>query len=61
MKTDLLVIGTGIAGLSYAIKAALQAPDYRIIVIAKDALRDTNTKTGTRRHFCSAESSLRQP
>lgn len=44
MKTDILVIGTGIAGLSYAIKAAVLNPRINIMVVAKDQPQVTTTR-----------------
>ncbi|HJM16618.1 MAG TPA: FAD-binding protein, partial [Flavobacteriales bacterium] len=35
MRTDFLVIGSGIAGLSFAIKIAQQRPESSIIIITK--------------------------
>jgi L-aspartate oxidase len=35
MQADFLVIGSGIAGLTYAIKVARQYPDKKVIVITK--------------------------
>ncbi len=43
-KTDFLVIGTGIAGLTYALKMANQFPDKKILVMTKAAADETNTK-----------------
>ena len=43
-KTDFLVIGSGIAGLTYALKIAQQFPDKKILVITKAAADETNTK-----------------
>jgi L-aspartate oxidase len=43
-KTDFLVIGTGIAGLTYALKVARQFPNKRVLVMTKAAADETNTK-----------------
>lgn len=44
MQTDFLVIGSGIAGLTYALKVAKHYPDKNIVVITKAAPDETNTK-----------------
>ncbi|MEP6514048.1 MAG: L-aspartate oxidase [Parafilimonas sp.] len=44
MQTDFLIIGSGIAGLTYAIKTAAHFPDKNIIVITKTSSDETNTK-----------------
>lgn len=44
MDTDFLVIGSGIAGLTYAIKLARTYPDKKVIVITKTIADETNTK-----------------
>src|SRR5688572_32999218 len=44
MKTDFLVIGSGIAGLTYALKVAHQFPDRKVTIITKAAADETNTK-----------------
>jgi len=44
MKTDFLIIGSGIAGLTYAIKLASQFPDKQILIITKAQVDETNTK-----------------
>ncbi|HET9430646.1 MAG TPA: FAD-binding protein, partial [Chitinophagaceae bacterium] len=44
MQTDFLVIGSGIAGLTYALKMARQFPDKQVHVITKAAADETNTK-----------------
>lgn len=44
MQTDYLVIGSGIAGLSFALKIAEAQPDKSIIVMTKSTSDETNTK-----------------
>lgn len=44
MQTDFLVIGSGIAGLTYALKAAKQFPEKTVTVITKTIADETNTK-----------------
>lgn len=44
IKTDFLVIGSGIAGLTYALKVARHYPDKKVTVITKAAADETNTK-----------------
>mgnify|MGYP003574852335 FL=1 len=43
-KTDFLVIGSGIAGLTYALKVAQYYPDKQVLVITKANADETNTK-----------------
>ncbi|HUR65090.1 MAG TPA: L-aspartate oxidase [Chitinophagaceae bacterium] len=43
-ETDFLVIGSGIAGLTYALKVAEHFPDKKILVMTKAAADETNTK-----------------
>ena len=43
-QVDFLVIGTGIAGLTYAYKMAEKYPDKKVLVITKAAADETNTK-----------------
>src|SRR3954469_21596842 len=44
LQTDFLVIGSGIAGLTYALKVATACPDKKITVMTKAAADETNTK-----------------
>ncbi len=44
METDILVIGSGIAGLTYALKIANKYPDKKVLVITKTDAEETNTK-----------------
>ncbi len=44
MQTDFLVIGSGIAGLTYALKVAEQCPDKTVIILTKTVSDETNTK-----------------
>ena len=43
-KTDFLVVGSGIAGLTYALKVAKACPDQQVLVITKTIADETNTK-----------------
>ena len=44
MQTDFLVIGSGVAGLTYAIKIAKAFPEKEIVIITKTTADETNTK-----------------
>ncbi len=44
MKTDFLIIGSGIAGLTFALKVARQFPEKQIMIITKAQADETNTK-----------------
>ncbi len=44
MQTDFLVIGSGIAGLTYALKVAEAFPDKKITILTKTQSDETNTK-----------------
>ena len=44
IKTDVLVVGSGIAGLTFAIKMAKKRPDLEILVITKTEERESNTR-----------------
>ncbi len=43
-ETDFLVIGSGVAGLTYALKTAQHFPDSRVTVLSKGEISETNTK-----------------
>ncbi|MCB0660102.1 MAG: FAD-dependent oxidoreductase, partial [Saprospiraceae bacterium] len=42
-NTDILVIGAGVAGLSFAIRMAEKRPDLTITVITKTTEKESNT------------------
>src|SRR5688572_29281232 len=44
MQTDFLVIGSGIAGITFALKAAQKFPDKKVLIITKSLTDETNTK-----------------
>lgn len=44
MQTDVLVIGSGVAGLTFAVKTALARPDLEVMVLTKTNEDETNTK-----------------
>ncbi len=44
METDFLVIGSGIAGLTYALKVAKEFPGKSITILTKTTSDETNTK-----------------
>ena len=44
MQTDFLVIGSGIAGLTYAIKVAEACPHKKVLIVTKAQADETNTK-----------------
>lgn len=44
METDFLVIGSGIAGLTYALKVAEACPDRSVTILTKTQSDETNTK-----------------
>ncbi len=44
MQTDFLVIGSGIAGITYALKIAKEFPDKKVLMITKAQADETNTK-----------------
>lgn len=43
-QTDFLVVGSGIAGLTYALKMSYRFPDKKITIITKTQADETNTK-----------------
>ncbi|RYF90953.1 MAG: FAD-binding protein, partial [Chitinophagaceae bacterium] len=44
MQTDFLVIGSGIAGLTFALKVAQDCPDKKVTILTKTKSDETNTK-----------------
>jgi L-aspartate oxidase len=44
LKTDFLIIGSGIAGLTFAVKTARRFPDRTITILTKANTDETNTK-----------------
>ena len=44
LKADFLIIGSGIAGLTFAVKIAQQFPEKKVLVITKTQADETNTK-----------------
>lgn len=44
LKTDILIIGTGIAGLSFAIKTAMKRKDISITIMTKELAETSNTR-----------------
>ena len=44
LRTDILIVGTGIAGLSFAIKTAKKRKDLAIVIMTKDRAETTNTQ-----------------
>jgi len=44
MNTDFLIVGSGVAGLTYALKVASHFPDKSVTIITKASSDETNTK-----------------
>lgn len=44
LQTDFLIIGSGIAGLTFAVKTARRFPDRKIVILTKANTDETNTK-----------------
>ena len=44
METDVLVIGSGIAGLTYAVNLAMAQSELNICILTKTNEEETNTK-----------------
>ena len=43
MNCDVLVVGTGVAGLTFAIKTAIAQRNLNIVILTKTELQETNT------------------
>ncbi|MFQ5335187.1 MAG: FAD-binding protein, partial [Flavobacteriales bacterium] len=43
-QCDVLVIGSGIAGLSFALKTSAALPGAKIIIVTKGEVTDSNTR-----------------
>lgn len=43
-KSDILVIGSGVAGLAFAIKMASKRPNLKITILSKTIIEESNTK-----------------
>ncbi len=44
IKTNYLIIGSGVAGLTFAIKIANQFPDKKITIVTKANENESNTR-----------------
>lgn len=44
MQTDFLIIGSGIAGITYALKVAREFPDKKVLMVTKAQADETSTK-----------------
>ena len=44
LKTDILIVGSGISGLFFAIKTAKKRPDLSIVIMTKETANNTNTQ-----------------
>lgn len=44
LKTDILIVGSGISGLFFAIKMAKKRPDLSIVIMTKETANNTNTQ-----------------
>ena len=44
MRTDYLIIGSGVAGLTFALKIANHFPERKVTIITKSEEAESNTK-----------------
>ena len=44
IETNFLVIGSGVAGLTFAVKVAQKFPDKNVIIVTKSDEEESNTK-----------------
>ncbi len=43
-ESDFLVIGSGVSGLTFALKVATEFKDSKVIIVTKDEQSESNTK-----------------
>lgn len=44
IKTDILIIGSGVSGLFFAMKTAKKCPNLSLVIMAKETAKNTNTR-----------------
>ena len=44
ISTDFLIIGSGVSGLTFALKVALEHKDAKVVIVTKDKQSESNTK-----------------
>ena len=53
LETDILIVGTGLAGLSLAKYLSEQNPNLQIILLSKTSIDECNTYYASRWNCCS--------